>query len=292
MKHLKTWVPSVLALTLPLAAAAHRGGDHFDQGFYFGGSAGISNLTAEINQSLVGTTFILNEGFFSSAFDTGYFDTSFHSDSTRGMGQLQLGYALSWGWFFGALEVSVNGSQLNLDQDNVATEYILGPSQPPIFDNFQALETTITSDIDIALNNFEPVADLKLGFTLPTKTYLYGRVGAAFNTIEVHDSVTFTQFFFDYSGNHKTIPQSFRTSESKDKVALRFGVGIEHKFFDQVSVALDYVHTEYGSVSVSNFEDTIIFGTSERSNDFQFGVSDEVDLTRDVVTLGVNYYFW
>jgi len=289
MKHLKTLGSSMLALSLPLSGMAFHGGDHFDHGFYVGGAAGVSRLSGDIEQTLFGITHIVLTNI---TIGTGYLDTSFDAETTRAMGQIQLGYAIAWDWLFVGLEVSLNGSQLHLEQHSQAFGDSYGPTEPPFFDSYDAVRTTITSDADIELNNFEPVADLKLGFNLHNKTYLYGRVGAAFNTIEVHDSITYTQAFFDYFDSaHLNIPQGFRTSESESKVGLRVGVGVEHKFFDQVSVALDYVHTEYGSVSVSHFEDTIIAFSSIESSEFQFGVSDDVDVRRDVVTLGVNYYF-
>jgi len=288
----KRLISTVVALTLPLVSMASHNGNHFDHGFYVGGAAGVSRLTADIDQTVFGSSAVAEAELFT--YFVGDFDASSDATTDRGMGQIQAGYAIAWEWLFVGLEVSVNGSQLSADHYHSATSELYS-SNPTAFNGFVRLTPTINSHTNIELNNFEPVADLKLGFTLPTRTHLYARVGAAFNTIELHETVSFDQFFFVPVEPHlkpRLYSQYFRVSESESVVGFRIGAGIEHRFFDRVSVALDYVHTDYDDVSLSQFEDSIIpFKAGVHDDMFQYGASDDVDLTRDVVTLGMNYYF-
>jgi opacity protein-like surface antigen len=277
MKNLKILCPTLLAVTLPLAGFAAHDGSHFYQGFYIGGAAGLSRLTADFNQSLsLGYT-----PFFSDSpphylnFD----NRSFDQDVSNGMGQAQIGYAVAWEWLFAGLEVSVNGSQLNLKQNNEVF----------IYDDAYEGYGILISESNVELHNFEPVVDLKLGFNLSTKTYLYGRVGAAFNTITLNETTIYDQYD-DCDGCY--VSQYFRTSDSDSVVALRFGAGIEHKPFDQVSFALDYVHTDYGNVSTSGSQPTKFLDDEGMPDDLFITNSTQADVVRDVVTFAVNYYFW
>lgn len=275
MKKRNLVLPSLVALTLPLAAIAHEEYSHLKQGFYVGAAAGASKLTAAFHQDLYAEYALLSSGGAYHA--VGYNDYKFKEDAYRALGQVQVGYALQWEWLYVGLEFSVNGSELNLEQDNQLTT-----SQA-----YEGYVGTLSAHTDVQLNNFEPVADLKVGFTLPTRTYLYARLGAAFNTLELTESTTFEQYN-DIAG--RSISQSFTRSDKDSVVGYRLGAGIEHRFYDRVSVALDYVHTDYGQVYTVGQQFTEFFEPD--LNDDRVYDRTRADVTRNIVTLGVNYFFW
>ncbi len=276
MKKRNLVLPSLVALTLPLAALAHQDAAQVRHGFYVGAAAGASKLTADFDQTLYADYALLSDGGLVHVF--GYTNQKFKEDAYRALGQIQVGYAIEWEWLYVGLEASLNGSEMKLEQNNTLVN-----SQ-----EYEGYVGTLSSQSDVQLNNFEPVADLKIGFTLPTRTYLYARLGAAFNTLKLTETTTFEQFN-ELPGFY--ISQYFRESDTDSVVGFRIGAGIEHRFYDHVSVGLDYVYTDYGQVYTVGHQPTKFYEGGP-DNDYQVYDRTRVDVNRNIITLGVNYFFW
>ncbi len=283
------------SMTVSLSAFATKGAayvapaptndSYYHSGFYLGGAIGGNQYLGNTEQELTATYV---ETFDFLLVTLGNSEQDYEAKSSGFTGQIQLGYAYVNDWFFGALEVSGNGAGGADFGRNYETKTLNDA------DGYIAT-ISLSSDMDIELNNFEPVVDLKLGFRVTPNSLLYARVGAAFNEIQLKDTVTFTELT-DIDAPFDGIPLTSHldVSESKSVVGLRLGVGGEHRFTQHLAVTLDYIYTDYGSVDVSGVADTAFYGPCDNFTcyyDDGLFVSDEVDVTRNVVMLGMNYYF-
>ncbi len=192
-------------------------------------------------------------------------------------GQIQLGYALFGDTFFIAAEISGNGASNSngLGQD----------TETDFYDSFEGITVQLTTDTDINLNSFEPVIDIKPGFKVGINTLLYARVGVAFNEIEIKNKVHFSE---DMNGDVTFITDR-EISNSESVAGLRLGAGMEHRFSEHMAVNVDYVYTTYGSVDVSGYGDIEAYNDAPLSD--ALAISNSVNVSRDMVMIGLNYYF-
>ncbi len=263
-------------------APTHTNDSYYHSGFYLGGAVGGNQYLANIENFSSATYegWNLNNNYTFGSYDP----LESESKSAGFMGQVQLGYAYINDWFFGALEISGNGStgSNGMDQDDAYSEYNNA--------DYEGTFGLLRSDIDVELNSWEPVVDLKIGFKVTPNSLLYARVGAAFNEITVKSKLNLElDYYFD-----EQVLSSYESTKSDSVVGLRLGVGAEQRFSENLAVSLDYVYTDYGSVDVSSagnaaswddIHDQIIYVEDGLQSD------SEVNVKRNVVMLGMNYYF-
>jgi opacity protein-like surface antigen len=259
-------------------APTHTNDSYYHSGFYLGGAIGanqyLANTESNVYAAYESTTFSLLLELGS------YDDLETESKALGFMGQAQLGYAYINDWFFLAGEISGNGTtgSNNLDQD---TPYATSNSLEGTF-------TLLRSDLDIELNSWEPVVDIKIGFKVTPNSLLYARVGAAFNEIQVKEKLNLDINYFEAFD----VLSSLESTHSDSVVGLRLGVGGEHRFSENLAATLDYVYTDYGSVNVSGMGDSSYYYQGDIET-FEDGLAfdSEVNVKRNVVMLGMNYYF-
>lgn len=91
------------------------------------------------------------------------------------------------------------------------------------------------------LNQGEVGIDLRGGFTLQN-TFLYGRFGAAFNTITSNNASTIAR-------PQLPLAVSVNNSFNKSVVGYRLGVGMEQSITAKVNLRADYIFTHFPSAS-------------------------------------------
>jgi opacity protein-like surface antigen len=280
------------SMTVSLSAFATKGAayvapaptndSYYHSGFYLGGAIGGNQYFANIENFSTGTYvgWDLDLDYTIGSYDS----LESESKSAGFMGQVQLGYAYINDWFFGALEISGNGStgSNGMDQDNAYSDF-----------NFnEGTFGVLRSDVDVELNSWEPVVDLKIGFKVTPNSLLYARVGAAFNEITVKNKLNLElDYYFD-----EQVLSSHETTKSDSVVGLRLGVGAEQRFSENLAVSLDYVYTDYGSVDVSGSGQSAFWNSVPDPEEIDYlenGLKSdsEVNVKRNVVMLGMNYYF-
>jgi opacity protein-like surface antigen len=107
----------------------------------------------------------------------------------------------------------------------------------------------ITGSAQVVLNSVEWGGDLRPGILLGPKTLLSGIVGFAVNQLKLSANNT-----FQFTDNSVSPPQVFTSSlaasGSKNVTALRLGGGLQEYLGQHLSVNVDYIYTDYGSINV------------------------------------------
>lgn len=163
-------------------------------------------------------------------------------------------------------------------------------------DNHHESLTNLTST---KLRNSEFGIDIRPGFMMDTNTLLYGRIGLAFNKLTTKNTNDFA-----YTGLLPVFPplttsHSFlNQSKTKNKTALRLGIGLEYHVAENLSVTADYIYTYYGKVNTSAVGDT----TFNNGEDFDRAIPNFVKdgsttqsssrMYTQTAMLGLKYYFY
>ncbi len=144
-----------------------------------------------------------------------------------------------------------------------------------------AAEFNLDSEIVSKVDCVQYGLDLRPGFALPAGTFLYGRLGI--EAVHLKHKIVNTN-----SGDALGDTWSFTLSESRKqrRVAWRVGGGLEKNLTNQLSLRLDYVYSDYGSISNQGE----ISGVSANGNPVSstFGIHEH--LYNHAVSLGLSYY--
>lgn len=265
-------LPLLVLSTLPLAALAHE--SHYHSGFYMGGGLGGSQYVADFDNDI-------NVNYGDAYGDPQSVSTPDHSQLQEygAVGQFQVGYAYFHGAFFiaGEFGLNVNSTIYNFEQDltvNNVGSYV------------DTYYVTLASNPELEFNNIEPTLDIKPGFRMTPNSLIYLRFGMAYNELELKNQINFIDNIVGPDAQYYA--KSLKISDSDSGLFFRMGVGVEQKFSDKVAVSLDYIHTNYGSVTASGVTNTPAFGGDVING---FTASQSVDVKRDDVLFTVNYYF-
>lgn len=233
--------------------------------YYAGGAGGMVNYSADINQN---SAEILE--FASPPPAITMIPSSGHIKESTIAGQLQFGLGYKHHHWYLAAEAS--GQFSDGDIGEMSPTFALHMS--PFINSIQ--------NIGAKLNSFELAVDLKPGFYLSPRTLVYGRVGAAFNELEVHQS-------FSFQSDEVNVHDIASISESDNVVGLRLGLGVEHNIYDELTIFLDYVYTQYPdeSLNFSQTLDIVELGViANIDNNFEYS-----GINKQSIMLGFNYYW-
>lgn len=205
-------------------------------GFYTGGAIGGHLAQASASGSVAGTVrslyypFDLQKNFFDEGV-TGILYAGYgfrwHSFDLAAEGVLQLGYAqFSNERLFNALLLSAN----------------------------RAAITTVNVDADI--NCFQGGIDFLPGWSPNNSTQLYGRIGIGAAKASLHLSSTNLGQFFSLGS------LELSSSDNRTFATLRAGAGLEQRIGTRLSLRSDYIFTDYGRLSFSDF----VSGTTPLGN--------------------------
>jgi opacity protein-like surface antigen len=243
-----------------------------------------------------------------SADSSAEFNTFFSTDKTiamaqrnvnvfkyTGTGAIYLGYGhfIPNSCFYLAGEIFGNWAARNNALRNAAYQANLGGS---IFEQYYVSLTGLTSS---KLRRSEFGIDIRPGFMMDTNTLLYGRIGLAFNKLTTTNTNDFA-----FTGLAPLLPalttshSYLNQSKTKNKTALRLGLGLEYHVADNLSVTADYIYTYYGKVNTSAVGDT----TFNNGEDFDTFITNFVEdgavahsstrMYTQTAMLGLKYYFY
>lgn len=145
--------------------------------------------------------------------------------------------------------------------------------------------------------------DLRPGILLSPDTLLYGRVGAAFNTLKItSDSINMGSYVFPVFFNRSlqlNTASALVASDSKDVTGLRLGAGLEQYLGYNIAIEADYIYTNYGDINVNSIGNSIggeiILGEGDdlipHTIPGGFVNHTKVDVTSNAALVGLTYYF-
>lgn len=197
------------------------------------------------------------------------FATTTHGDqyvnALNAVGKVQLGAGFRASSYYLGAELS--GEVFNGNFGSVSDGFT--DTQPPL---------SMRDQSSVYLNDFELALDLKPGVYFYKHTLLYARVGVGMNELTLEQKADASN-----TDTHQTIQNHHSTSE--DVYPWRVGIGIERRFHEDFSVALDYVYTQYENISQSHH------AISEELEDSTLDSSSSAsDISRQTIMLGFNYY--
>lgn len=156
----------------------------------------------------------------------------------------------------------------------------------------QGNDRFLSGNVRIEPNNFEWGGDLRPGFVVGCKTLLYGRVGVAFQDIDVASANTFT-FVNRVISPSVTFVTPLSKTHNKNITALRLGGGIEESLSNHISANVDYIYTDYGSQrvnAISNISAATNSGNLVVTPD-GFTIHDSIKTSSQAVLAGLTYHF-
>jgi opacity protein-like surface antigen len=193
---------------------------------------------------------------------------------------LQLGYGkwIPHTSFYLGLELFGNLSQRHADSSPNAN-YTL----PPGF--VDSVNANLDTDSHVKLDDAEWGLDLRPGFMLTPRTLFYGRVGMAFNHMQLKSSADLN---LTAPGVGNNASSSIFVKDSKNVTALRLGAGLEQLITPHIAINADYIYTNYGSIEANGIADVNNPDGTVRANTFV--LDTEATVRTHAVMLGVHYY--
>lgn len=232
--------------------------------YYAGISGGANVNVAEMAQQM---DFLSDHNFIATPIE------NFDIDNTSVIGQLQLGAGLRNEYFYLGAEVS--GQVFDGDFDEVSADFTQT--------SFPSGNQQIAQTSQLTLNDFELALDFKPGVYLFKDTLLYARVGVAVNELELEQTGLAVLTNTD---DPRSDAQLYTNSSASENVyPFRLGLGIERQFYEDFSIVLDYVYTQYEDISTNDFvsQSTPQFASLDAH-------SEATNISRQTVMLGFNYY--
>ncbi len=140
----------------------------------------------------------------------------------------------------------------------------------------------------VTLDGSEFDIDLKPGYLITRNFLVYGRVGAAFNKLEMQSS----GYWYEKNnwGSYTYTEDSDKQSENV--VGIRLGLGLEYLFNEHLGVTADYLYTYYGTIdsTLSGIETYYSEGEYDLHASSGFNFS-EVKVYTQTAMLGLAYHF-
>lgn len=111
---------------------------------------------------------------------------------------------------------------------------------------------TLTNSTETSLGTIGFGVDFRPGYLIDPQTLVYGRIGLAFNreTIDSRNNFDFYNVFDEITSKN-----TLNASHTRDAIGFRLGVGAERKICSKLSVTVDYVYTDYQTVSANGVGD-------------------------------------
>lgn len=154
----------------------------------------------------------------------------YRTNDPTAIGTTLLGYGLAWDNFYVGAELFGNLGRLKSK-----SRVVSGGTNP-----VESISTTTSAQ----LNQGEFGVDGRLGWLPMPRTLIYGRLGVGFNKIQINSAST---IFSDATEPLRTVLMNYEVSKSKG--AFRAGGGLEQMITDALSVRMDYIYENYGTLT-------------------------------------------
>jgi outer membrane immunogenic protein len=246
-------------LSLLLVAGFFSGnvmaGENGWTGFYLGGNLGYTSAVSDSNIKSLGGDWNLESQVFRDFITT-------NASANQDPGGVSFGFQAGYDHQFDSkfvLGFEVDYNELDIDESR-QTPFLTFVGGPAAF--------AFSNKVDVKHTlSLRP----KLGYAID-KTLFYATAGIAWTSAEFSSTI---QSEFNYSKVGKS---------SKTLTSAIWGIGIEHKFFDNISAKLEYLTVNANDTS---------YTTRDRPGSAPVGYieSYNVDLDYDVVRVGLNYRF-
>jgi opacity protein-like surface antigen len=239
-------------------------------GFYAGADIGASQASFKKNQlvnldvSILGTPII----------DIPIGNKKNLSDTSI-LGNLDIGFSK-------VFKLLYLGVEANVDFQNIQVEN--APALQEQVSNF-----TLPFETEVKLKN-EFALTFNPGIVLNKTTLFYGKVGPAWGRFSVDGTANYSQTFGSPG------PQATASTQFSDnnfyKCGLRLGVGIEQYVSEHMTLKLEFVSTDYGTIH-SGTPTTGAVSVSEPGVDVTglLSNSDQIKARNSSVLFGFNYRF-
>jgi opacity protein-like surface antigen len=231
-------------------------------GFYagIGGGATFGDTTLQftnfLNRPGRNNTFLTNKN---SAF------------SNNGLGVAFIGYGHAFQSFYLGGEVGGSLSNGARTTTHSLAQQEVGFPTPFIVSNVSNMH----------LKDYEFTVDARPGFLVTASTLVYGRIGAAFNRINLNSA---SQFQFSTATSAKIALLPYNVSHSE--TGLRLGVGFEKMFTRHLSLRGDYIFTDYGKLNGRGIVPFPFLGPQ-----VTFSNTTRLKLQTHTVLASLSYYF-
>ncbi len=261
------------------------------KGFYLGGAAGGSFLTAQENtSSQIIVDFPLDTlGNRVRTTVPANLEASLRDNS--GMGALYVGYGLDINFLYLGAEAFVNFASYKLhNSGSFSTEQFLAL-------NIQTYSAANNWEENTKFSQTQYGLDFRPGILIKPEMLLFGRVGFARSGITQSSDLQGTVV---YVASRSESNNFFELSSSTtiNKIALRLGGGFEYHFSPKYSLRMDYIHVDYGKISTTGVTNNGITSSvgllGYRLNNGTLSVTNAAALrsiSSNAVTIGLSYYF-
>lgn len=227
-------VTALLIATLAPFSAAHAN-TSFD-GLYLGVAAGQSITTSR--SDFIGNASITQQ----RAGGTDLFAASNATQNfkkTGGLGAIFAGYGFS-------CDPVYLGGELFFKRSNASSNISNAASTGSVDAN---TILSISNNANSTFKKTEFALDARPGLLLSSCNLLYGRIGVARNK---HSYNTDVVSFFTAPGGFGPVTLPLSQSKTRNIYALRLGAGMEQMISQCVSIRLDYIHTRYRKIVLSD----------------------------------------
>lgn len=272
----------------------------FFTGFYAGAGLGGLETYGNINSNVLAgqirsiNLIDVNEGLNLGNAQNGHV----YKASWLGLLDVGYGYVIGASNVYLGLEAYASTATRNVNLANTTTLTDVVPAATPP----TVINAVLSTNSTASLNNTEYGIDFRPGYVWCKDTLFYGRIGAAFNRATIHQRNTLV---VNYPDADITTPlvSTLNTNRNKNVVGLRLGLGVEqHVICQNLTVSLDYVYTDYGSIDTSGIDNVnslgpIVFLThhqgvrTTRFTTRTFTGDNKAKLSSNALFLGVKYYF-
>jgi len=257
-------------------------------GPYVGVGAGWLQARGNINESALVTsplfTLMLPASLTSSNYQTG------NKTANTIVGSLSLGYNYQVkDSIFLAGEASISALPSKMlsisNTTGIANSVGFGPSINAGY---------LSSQTDVNLSNLQYALDLRPGFVSRFEALFYGRIGVGFTRVNLNNNNLLDT---GIPAGFATLATQFNLPVSTHKYmnGLRLGLGAEKHLNKQFSVFVDYVHTNYGRISLNGIRTASVlsvpFFNSYTVPSSTFTSQASASLSTNQLEFGARYYF-
>jgi opacity protein-like surface antigen len=241
---------------------------HRNDGFYIGGGVGGSFTSGDDS--------INDDGTFTTATNTTKVPLTIMANLKKNSltGELYTGIGHSWNHFYLGSEGFANISNYKSEGDTIGDL-----KEPGV-----GTQITISDFTTTNLSRWQYGLDLKPGFWVSDNTLLTAHVGINFAKMNINTVALNSGFGSAPLG---TWFVNLPLSSEKRRASLRLGGGLEQNISQNLSLRLDYNHTNYGSVRVN--ANTSGFTTTHF---IRVGIASDnkISVQNNSIMLGLTYY--
>lgn len=253
-------------------------------GFYGNGALGLSSAHMKDDQAI--NMLVIATGI-STPMPNTFQNLKSHPSDTIMKGSVSGGFGLGFSKtvknsFLYGLE-----GRANFENMNASFESLDSDKSPSTTDSPGVMATLYRQGQLQLKNDFDLL--VKLGVLLHPNTLFYGLIGAAWGNFEVSSDASFSENI----GTFLMMNGSLESNESSYQTGLMFGVGMEYLISHHFSLALEYTHTNYGNLDLTQIETApleVSGRLASHINSATLSFTNKFNAQTDNVSLRVTYY--